>query len=269
MRILGAIGLALATLTILGLGLLIGRAVSWDSLLQADRYVHPQLGSAISGGVATRQHIWLYGQSGRAVRYDRRTGERDVVGHNVRDLLADGPHLWALSANAETGQFALHDLRNPNSPPHQGRFSETLLRAFKTPNGVGVLTVQSIYTLTGERWERIPLSTPVDSHTSHVAAGGPGTIFLGTDLGEFGGSLHRLATTSGQVWTYGVTGQDPCEADFDPECDPIVGLLPDANHPGCVVAASGQFHMGMTHGRIFRVCENSMTVTYVTPNRTP
>ncbi|QLQ13740.1 MAG: hypothetical protein HZY74_11340 [Brevundimonas sp.] len=204
-----------------------------------------------------------------AVRYDRQTGGRTVVGEDIRDFLADGPHLWALSAAPGATTFQLRDIRNPAIAPNTGTFSDPVLELFKTSEGVGVLTNQAVYLLAGNRWQRTDLPTTVDRYARHVAEGAPGSIYFGREPGEFGGSLERIDLASGQVWSFGVEDQDPCEADFDPQCDPIVGLTPDPQRPGCVTAASGAVHMGMTEGRIYRACGNTLTLTYTTPNRTP
>lgn len=269
MRLLAATGLAIAFLLAFVGGSLIGHFLSWDPLLEAEEYVHPQLGRAIQEGVATDRHIWLRGETGTAVRYDRQTGERTVVGEDIRDFLADGPHLWALSAAPGATTFELRDVRNPAIPPNTGTFSDHVLELFKTSEGVGVLTNQAIYLLAGNRWQRTDLPTTVARYTRHVAEGVPGNIYIGQDIGEFGGTLERIELASGQVWPFGVEDQDLCKADFDPRCDPIVGLLADPQRPGCVAAASGQMHMGMTSGRIYSVCGNTLTLAYTTPNRTP
>jgi hypothetical protein len=268
MRIFTAIAVTLGVLVTLAAGMVIGALMENASSLDRPQWEDPDLGPSIAEGVATEQYIWLLGWNGGLVRFNRETGERLVLGTQVRDILAEGPHLWAVSVLSGGSRFEVRDLNDATVPPRSGAVSGDLLQLVQTADGVGVLIQVAVFTPFRDGLSRLALTTPLHGWHS-VAATESGAIYAGRNSGEFGGALTRIDPRDGGAREIAARGEGLCEGDFNPDCDPIVGVLPDPDRPDCVIAASGAFHMGMTHGKVYRVCGDELTLTYETPNRTP
>lgn len=69
-------------------------------------------------------------------------------------------------------------------------------------------------------------------------------IYFGNDGGEWGGTLYRLDRTSGKV-------------SLEHDGNPVVAIIPDPDHVGCVLAARALAHMMLTDGDLMRVCQAS------------
>jgi len=79
-------------------------------------------------------------------------------------------------------------------------------------------------------------------------------VYIGNNLGEWGGGLQvlDLATrTVSDIDRRDVPGL--CDGPLNGDCDPVTGLVPATDEPGCIVASIGLIHM-MAHGRILKVC---------------
>lgn len=256
MRIFAGIAVALGIFVTLAIGIGIGAFSAQDSLMERP-WQDRDLGPAIAEGAATDRFIWLLGWNGGLVRFDRETGERLVLGRQVHDILADGPHLWAVSVLPDGSRFEIRDLRDPTTPTIGDELPDhtpiVQLRLTQQRDLVGVIFLR-------------------DSE-SVAAASASGSVYVGADLGEFGGRLTRYGEDPDPHEITGLTAAQAaaggCEGDFNPDCDPIVGVVTDPQHSDCVIAASGQFHLGMTHGKVYRVCGDQLTLIYRTPNRTP
>jgi len=88
-----------------------------QAMAQPRQWSDPDLGRGIAEGVATQDHIWLRGSLGKVVRFDRATGERQVVAENVKDMMAANGRLWVLAPEAQGGSFVLTDLRSSQPAP--------------------------------------------------------------------------------------------------------------------------------------------------------
>ena len=258
MRIFTALAVALGVLT-LAAGMVIGALIANASSLDRPQWEDPDLGPSIAEGVATEQYIWLLGWNGGLVRFNRHNGDRLILGTRVQDILVDGPHLWAVSILPDGSTFEVRDLRDSTQQTFVDEISEETpvgqLRLVRASEGFGF----AVFFL--------------DQHGLLAAASRSGSTFVGANWGEFGGRLTRYDFDDPDpTQITGLTAQEArggCEGDFNPDCDPIVGVLPDPQLPDCVIAASGQTHMGMTHGKVYRVCGDDLTLIYETPNRTP
>lgn len=270
MRIVAAIALTFGVVVAFVVGILIGALSTGDP----QQWEDPDLGDGIYEGVATEGHLWLLGSTGQVVRFDRNTGERRVLAANVRDILADGPHLWAVSIQPESSTFEIRDLNNRALPARSAETSGDVLHLIRMTERVGVLTQDAVFLPSGTDLSRRPLAAPLSSLTT-AAVSRSGSVYVGENWGEFGGRLTRIDPQDGSgrqiAGDAGAarTADELCTGDFNPSCDPIVGVLPDSRRPDCIIAASGQFHRGMTRGKVYRVCGDDLTLTYQTPNRTP
>ncbi|HYE47415.1 MAG TPA: hypothetical protein VEA44_16745 [Caulobacter sp.] len=251
-RLLVALLLALR----LGSGALAARPGDWT---------HPDLGGEVTAGAATARTLWLLGEEGRLVAFDRRTGARRRHQGAALDLLRDGPRLWILRQEAAGGRARIDDPRGGpgrSTPPLPGR----ALRLFATPAGVGVLTTDAVAIPRGPGWRILTLPrdaqgrSPLHGRVAAVLAV-DGALLVGFDHGEWGGGLRRVDLGSGAVSQVENIDGDLCGGLLNPECDPVRGLIPDAARPHCAIAAIGLLH-GLGSGRVVRVCGSTVTPVY-------
>lgn len=230
---------------------------------EAQNWWDDDLGGAIREGVATAEHLWLLGESGVVVRFDRSSGERVVTAGNVVDLLAEDGRLWALSTIDEYA-FGLRDLRGSDGEPPRIGLNGAPIGLFRTVDGVGVLTTEMVLVPAEDGWRRRRLPATLDPWGT-VAADGQGSIYLGVNRGEWGGGLRRIDVATGAIAFVTERGEDLCGGVFNPDCSPIVGVFPDPGDPACVIAGSGLSHMGLSHGLVARVCGDAITPLFSAP----
>jgi hypothetical protein len=87
-------------------------------------------------------------------------------------------------------------------------------------------------------------------------------VWLGLNVGEWGGGLRRIGRSHGQVELveHNRSG-DLCGGPLNTACDPVTGIATAPWNSSCIVAAIGLVHM-MAHGRIVEVCGKSVRRLY-------
>lgn len=238
-------------------------ALSLAPAAEAQNWRDDDLGGAVRGGAATTEHLWLLGESGVVVRFDRSSGERVVAAGNVVDLLAEDGRLWALST-INKHAFGLRDLRSPDVEPARIGMNGAPISLFRTVDGVGVLTTDMVLVPAEDGWRRQWLPATLHPRGT-VAANGHGSVYLGVNRGEWGGGLRRIDAATGAIAFVTERGEDLCGGVFNPECSPVVGVFPDPGDPACVIAGSGLAHLGLSHGLVARVCGDAITPLFSAP----
>lgn len=84
----------------------------------------------------------------------------------------------------------------------------------------------------------------------------PGVAYVGTNDGEWGGALYRIPLFTGHVDQLPRVDPPGSPRVGWPALnyDPVTGLVQDPALPQCVLAGVGLRHMGMSVGRLLRVC---------------
>ena len=96
--------------------------------------------------------------------------------------------------------------------------------------------------------------------TTHVT---PTSIFVGFNVGEFGGGLRRIDRKTGDVAAIDSNESgDLCGGPLNSECDPVTGIETIPWKPDCVAVAIGLNHF-LSHGRIVEVCDGRVRRLYV------
>ena len=91
------------------------------------------------------------------------------------------------------------------------------------------------------------------------------TLYVGKNQGEFGGGLFRIDLRTGRVRAVERrNSQDLCAGPLNRACDPVTAVLADPDDSRCVLASVGLWHF-LSHGRILRVCGDSVTVFFERP----
>lgn len=244
----------------------------------AQEWRDPDLGGAAREGVATTDHIWLLGASGKVVRFARRSGEREVVAENARDLLAVNGKVWVLTQGDDQASYSLRDLRLQDSAPdaeaanhrihlHPAEFSEgDVLGMFAWPDEdrPAILASRAVVVPVPEGWKRWRLAASLATGASIATPDGR-NVYVGYNRGEWGGGLRRIDVFSGAISIVSAAGDDRCGGAINPQCEPVVGLFPDRETPDCLTVGTGLSHLGLSFGRVYRVCGGDISNRYSTP----
>jgi len=87
------------------------------------------------------------------------------------------------------------------------------------------------------------------------------SIYVGFDVGEWGGGLQQVDLNAGVVTNIERRDtKNPCDGPLNRECDPVTGVIPDPQNRECVLASVGLVHLGISNGRILRVCGSQVTL---------
>lgn len=90
-------------------------------------------------------------------------------------------------------------------------------------------------------------------------------IWVGFNVGEWGGGLRRISRNNGNITTVEQNRSgNLCGGPLNSDCDPVNGLVGAPWDRTCVVAAIGLVHM-MSHGRIVEVCNGKVRRLYFKP----
>lgn len=116
-------------------------------------------------------------------------------------------------------------------------------------------------TLLSETFGNMEAGPPATS-TAHVD---DEAVWIGFNVGEWGGGLVRIARGTGRVeWVERNRSGELCGGPLNRSCDPVNGIVASPWRPHCVVAAIGLVHM-MSHGRIVQICGTDVQRLYFKP----
>lgn len=231
---------------------------------QGGHWRDPDLGRAIFEGYANRSFLWLRGESGKVVRFDRTNGTRTVVAESVVDLMPEGTRLWVLTSGGGY-EAEIRDLRSDQSGPAHLYARETpMISLFATgQDRPGVLTGAAAYRPAESGWDRRELAATITA--GEVVSDEQTSLYIGLNRGEFGGGLRRVDLDTGTISIVSGQGDGACGGFLSPECQPVVGLFPTPDQPGCVIVGTGLSHLGSSMGHVYRVCRDGIAVVFDTP----
>lgn len=114
-------------------------------------------------------------------------------------------------------------------------------------NEIRILTTHRLLSVKGDKvGKAIKLSKPIKpmaaARVSILRVGND--IYFGNDGGEWGGVLFRIDALTGKV-------------SLALEGDPVVAIVADPNHSGCVLVARAMAHMMLAEGGLERACHDS------------
>lgn len=223
----------------------------------------PDLDGAIIEGVATQDSLWLRGASRKVVRFDRRSGDRLVAATEVLDVLVDGRHLWAL-VTLNANESVVRDLWDSALPDRLVYSEGSPVALFATPNGPGVLTTTKVLLPKGDQWDRRRLAAVLEPG-AHVSALTGNSLFVGYNRGEWGGGLRRLDVSTGSISIVKEPSERICSGRLDPECAPLVGIIPDTKDVDCVLVGASLAHLGGRYGEVLQVCGDRIITVFSDP----
>lgn len=237
---------------------------------------------ALIGGAALGRHALMNDWRGRLFLYHLPSGQRRMLAKKgVVDVenAGDGS-AWILStspssktfdyeAEAQPGTFTLSRYRDgrivAESPVPYA--ADEHPAAIAVRNGAPILIGSKTAFIKdngSSAWRKLPydreIGRKIEGHDITTLVSGDGkTVFVGLDLGEWGGGLATLNLANGAVQYRDKRGPGLCDGPLNSDCDPITGIVADPNDDRCIFASIGLAHLSM-HGRIIRVCPEAISV---------
>lgn len=143
--------------------------------------------------------------------------------------------------------------------------NETLTALGCTDDGsaVTIVTNRRLLEVENAAVRAVKLSQELESPFAIAAALITGdTIWVGLNIGEWGGGLRRIRRSDGMVEVVESNrSKELCGGPLNTGCDPVNGIVASPSNPSCAIAAIGLVHF-MSHGRIVEVCDGSVRRLY-------
>jgi hypothetical protein len=173
--------------------------------------------------------------------------------------LIEGQGKWSIQARSADGWSPVA------SVPTKG---DTFAALNCKDDGVPITVVSDhrLVELTDGRIHSINLRQPMQEPLAMgTTLGTKDALWVGFNVGEWGGGLRRISRSDGTVQTIERNRSgELCGGPLNTACDPVNGIIAAPWNPACVVAAIGLVHM-MAHGRIVEVCSNNVRRLYFKP----
>jgi hypothetical protein len=235
------------------------------------------LGQVVADGAVFQKKLWLVGSSGSLVFIDPANATRRTVfsDNTVAVAEADGA-LWVLrkvSGVHEVGQrcpernyFVTRFMNDAqfDSGPFDVSASDCLVTFIADSDAPVVLFNSAIRRLDVDSgtWTSLKLAGDLRGAGERVATAlvRGRLLYLGLDIGEFGGGVQRVDLGNGLV--EGWEGGDGCARPLDSDCDPITSIIVDTQRPDCVLASVALEHMIFSRGRVVRICDDRADVIF-------
>ena len=227
------------------------------------------LSDRILGGAALDSELWLFDLPGKVVSFrhdDLRPTVR--VSSGVTALATDGSTMWALVAPRSyqwKKEPPIRRFRVVSFAGGRWRFHPWQVEeAYERPVAIalrrqGVVAVgpKRVYLLGKDEAgsaKALALSEPIElAGQVSSAMVGETLLYVGTNIGEWGGQLFRIDLATGRVTT--LQGID----------DPVTGLVADREAPPCLFASLGVSHLGLWRGRVVRICGDRLETVLEVP----
>lgn len=183
------------------------------------------------------------------------------------DIAKSDHDLWILRKAAEDRRFVVAVWRGnrfEDLSEFQLSAQDAPLALLRSADSPAVLSVQAVHYLASDKtWHVVQLKGKIRSGVE-VSVASPqedDSIYVGINVGEWGGGLQRVDLRTGAVTE--IERRDTknlCDGPLNRECDPVTGVIPDPQNRECVLASVGLVHLGHSNGRILRVCDSRVTL---------
>ncbi|MCA1593556.1 MAG: hypothetical protein LC754_13085 [Acidobacteria bacterium] len=218
--------------------------------------------------------LWVLGLNGMLLNVDLKTRRATQISPDkvVFDVYVSPDRKLYLLTGAREGARDMHvwqraeDAWKELAPFSLGAKSSVIgVREFR--GRLLVLTERAIYLQReGDGWRAVALKSALRAgYQSPFAVTDDGLIYLGFNLGEWGGGLAQVNVETGEVRKIEKVERkdkdDICAGPLNSECDPVTGVIRDPENPTCVIASIGLRHFLET-GRLVRVCHESVAVVF-------
>jgi hypothetical protein len=239
------------------------------------------LGERIAKGLVFGGRLWLISgrvfsePAGGLISLGLADSSRQVhFNRDVVDIAKSADQLWVLRSSAPKGRQVVLSVWKNGAFEDLASFEAAekddpvaLLDNAGTPM---ILSQKAIRRFSPDehKFNTSPLKGELSSGVQVSAAipAGGDSIYVGFNIGEFGGGLQRIDLPTGAI-SY-VDPRDStrlCEGLLNRHCAPVTGVIPDSEHNECVLASVGLLHISLRVGRIMRVCGENVTLLVEKP----
>ncbi|RIX31943.1 hypothetical protein [Sphingomonas edaphi] len=170
--------------------------------------------------------------------------------------VASGANAWTVEQQQSAGWVVRAKL------PTEGD-SIAAIGCDGSANVVTVVTNKRVLDVAGDTVRTLKLKQELKPPFANgIALATSDAVWLGFNVGEWGGGLKRIARSGGQVQAVARNRSgELCGGPLNTECDPVTGIVSAPWDRSCVVASIGLVHM-MSHGRLVEVCGNDVRRLY-------
>jgi hypothetical protein len=223
----------------------------------------------IAEAVALNGLLWLRGD-GKLFSVDLKTySRRRRFEMGVQDVAVFKGQLWVLRVLANKSDAAAILVWNGV------RFDERYRLSYEGDNAPfaivavgGSIVVVAPHTISvasngRQSLTQLLLSKNLNSYNATAAAPLDGhQVYVGANVGEWGGGLQSVDLRTGQVSSIERgDAEGLCAEPLNGKCDPVTSIIPDPQHPKCVIASIGLVHF-LSSGRILRICDKDVEVVF-------
>jgi hypothetical protein len=226
---------------------------------------------AISRAVFADDRLWMMSDTGsllslssseskpERVKIDQKTVEIcKSEGRLLAVVQADKSH-WSIQRRSSAGWDV-----GPVIAIHNERL--TALGCEIEGPAVAIITNRRLIEVEGATVRAIKLSENLEAPSGIGTALINGdAIWVGFNVGEWGGGLRRISRRDGAVEAIeNNQSGELCGGPLNTQCDPVNGIVASPSKHSCVTAAIGLVHF-MSHGRIVEVCDKAVRRQYYKP----
>jgi len=138
-----------------------------------------------------------------------------------------------------------------------------------SPGTTTLLTTRRLVEVTSAGQKSVRLSEELKRRGVSSALVTADQVFLGLNLGEWGGGLRRIDRRTGKVTVVEKNASgELCGGPLNTDCDPVNGIAIVPWKPSCVAAAIGLVHFS-PHGRIVEICGDDVRRLYFKAHESP
>lgn len=220
----------------------------------------------ISRAVYTEGQLWLLSDSGQlfsVTEKDRKSRQEDA-GAPIIDMCRLDGHLVALTGaadKAETWTVRRRDNGKWIDQAHISGADSGFAALVCADHSVILMTGRSLITIRDGAVTQITIQGRLQAGILTVL-GTSDSLYVGANLGEWGGGLEVIDRATGQV--HEINKNDTgglCGGPLNGGCDPVNGLAIVPWKPDCLALAIGLVHMA-AHGRITEACPDDIRTLY-------
>jgi hypothetical protein len=216
----------------------------------------PSIGTDIIRAAFAEGRLWLVARDGKLTSLaegeaDRR---REELGAPIVDICRGPNGLFAVTVSSDGSQWTIRRRTGGGwSADRPVRCAGDVLVALSCKGPRPVLLTTKRLIETGRRAVTLSgdMRAPLIGAAVHET---PDHLFVGLNLGEWGGGLFRIERRTGRriAIERNATGE-LCDGPLNTACDPVQAIATLPWKPGCVAVAVGLIHF-MPTGRIAEVC---------------
>lgn len=223
--------------------------------------------SFIAQAVFADGKLWLRSDAGIVSSIKEGEGKRKEItlSQPALGLWRDHGVPWVIAcSSSDCKEWALAKYNNDKFSvfaklPKEG---DEFVAAGGVNDGVIVLTSRRLVSFAAGSRTIISLSKPLRQAPMRTMLITPEAVFVGLNIGEWGGGMSRINSQTGEVSAIGCGESDAdCNSPLVANLDPVNGIAIEPWQHNCVAAAIGLVHM-MSHGRVVEICGDRLRQMY-------